>query len=52
MEMIRLLLFFNVRIVSKSPTELYTPISAFIGLQSHTNLTYLVNLALKHQNSK
>ncbi len=37
---------FNVCTVSRSSTELSTPIGAFMGLCSHTNLPCLVNMAL------
>ncbi len=39
-------IFFNVRIVSKSPTEFSPPIGAFMELRSNANLPYLANLAL------
>ena len=39
-------LFFNFRFVSRSNSELSTPICAFMGLRSHDNLPCLVNLAL------
>ncbi len=45
MEMIWLCLFFNVHIVSKSPTEFSTPIGAFMELRSNANLPCFVNLA-------
>lgn len=38
-------MFFNVRIVSRSPAEISTPICALMGLWSHANLTCLLNLA-------
>ncbi len=37
--------FFNVRIVSKSPTEFSPPICAFMELSLNANLPCLVNLA-------
>lgn len=43
MEMICLI--FDVRIVSKSPTEFYPPIGAFMELRSNAILPCLVNLA-------
>ncbi len=39
-------LFFNLRVVSKSPAEISTPIGAVLELQSRTNLPCLVKLAL------
>ncbi len=39
-------MFFNVRIVSKSPAELSPPIGAFMELRYNANLPCLVNLAL------
>ncbi len=38
-------LFFNVRIVSKSPAELSPPIGAFMELYSNANLPCLLYLA-------
>ncbi len=38
--MIKLRLFFNVRIVSKSPAEISPPIGAFMELRSNTNLPF------------
>ncbi len=38
-------MFFNLRIVRKSPTETFTPISAVLELRSRTNLLCLVKLA-------
>ncbi len=40
MEMIKLRLFFNVCIVSKSPAEISPPIGAFMELRSNTNLPF------------
>ncbi len=37
--------FFNLRIVSKSPAEISMPIGAVLELRSHANLPRLVNLA-------
>ncbi len=39
--------FFNLRVVSKSPAEIYTPIGAVLELRSRNNLPRLVKLALK-----
>ncbi len=39
-------LFFNMRIVSKSPAEISMPISTLLELHSCANLACLVNLAL------
>ncbi len=39
----KLRLFFNVRIVSKSPEELSPPICTFMELRTNANLPFLVN---------
>ncbi len=41
--------FFNLRIVSKSPAEISMHIGAVLELHSHANLPCLVKLALKMQ---
>ncbi len=40
-------MFFNFHIVSKSPAEISTPISAVLELSSRANLPCLVKLALR-----
>ncbi len=39
--------FFNMRIVSKTPAEFFSRIGAFMELRSNANLPCLVNLALR-----
>ncbi len=39
-------MFFNLRVVSKSPADISTPIAAVLELRSHANLPCLVKLAL------
>ncbi len=38
-------MFFNLRVVSKSPTETSTPIGTVLELLSRANLLCLINLA-------
>ncbi len=49
-KLINVLINDNVRIVSKSPTEVFPPIGAFIDLHSYANLPCLVNLGLYPKN--